>query len=56
MQFPDSKEADLKYLLLAFARSNALLWMRAIPLPLLVFDTKQAGKCKNVAGRSEAQA
>lgn len=39
VQLPNSKEADLKYLLPAFARSSALLWMRAIPHPLLICDT-----------------
>lgn len=33
VQLLNSKEADLKYLLLAFARSHSLLWMRAIPHP-----------------------
>lgn len=54
VQLLNSKEADLKYLLPAFARSNALLWMRAIPHPLLIFDTNWAGKHENAAGRSES--
>lgn len=33
VQLLNSKKADLKYLLLAFARSHFLLWMRAIPHP-----------------------